>query len=417
MQVTYNGADSGNALNEITPGCGFCSPPFNAASFGGVESARTTAGADVVAFMMDGADFSGNGIAWLGSATPSANFMYSVTQGCVRGCESVFIHEVGHNMGNNHDRATVQWQAGGVANPSPSPSTAFSFGLAFCKSNALNCNPTVPPGSGGCSTNPECSSNDGSNFRDLMAYFFSTTSGSRQLYRFSNPNQNDCRAPGGGPGSPAADLVLRACGIAGQADTAQVMNTNRAAISAVKASTIGSTLQFTATSTSAGEGTSASLSVARTGSSTGAVSVAYSAVSGTAQSGSDFTATSGTLNWANGDTANKTITVPITNDGLTEDSEVFTVTLSNPLPAGGANGAVLGPNTTATVLIPSPYPPGGTLPAGFVTPDGSSGAWSVVTDQAFEGPNSLGSFKVLAATQGVFVNSDLRITGTFIAGT
>ena len=41
----------------------------------------------------------------------------------------------------------------------------------------------------------------------------------------------------------------------------------------------------------------------------GAVSVAYSATAGTATAGADFTPASGTLNWANGDSGNKTITL------------------------------------------------------------------------------------------------------------
>ncbi|MGH7894472.1 MAG: Calx-beta domain-containing protein, partial [Candidatus Binatia bacterium] len=63
------------------------------------------------------------------------------------------------------------------------------------------------------------------------------------------------------------------------------------------------------------------------------------------------------------------------------------------------------------------FPTNPTLPPGYVTPDGSAGAWTVVTDQVFEGVRSVGSAKVLATTQGVFVNSDISATSTFLAGT
>jgi len=91
------------------------------------------------------------------------------------------------------------------------------------------------------------------------------------------------------------------------------------------------------------------LSVTRTAGSDGAVSVNYATAFATATA-ADFTATSGTLNWANGDSAAKTVTVPITNDTLFEPDEAFTVTLS------GVSGATLGA-AAATVTIVSEDPP------------------------------------------------------------
>lgn len=68
------------------------------------------------------------------------------------------------------------------------------------------------------------------------------------------------------------------------------------------------------------------LTVERTGG-TGAVSVDYATANGTASSGSDYTAASGTLAWEAGDTAPKTITVPILAAATV--GQTFTVTLSN----------------------------------------------------------------------------------------
>ena len=59
----------------------------------------------------------------------------------------------------------------------------------------------------------------------------------------------------------------------------------------------------------------------------GALSVNYTTVAGTATAGSDFTATSGALNWSAGQSA-KTITVPVIGDTLDESDETFTVQLS-----------------------------------------------------------------------------------------
>ena len=60
-----------------------------------------------------------------------------------------------------------------------------------------------------------------------------------------------------------------------------------------------------------------------------AVSVDYSTIDGTATAGEDYTATSGTLTFAPGETE-KTVTVPILDDAIDEGKEKFTVRLSNP---------------------------------------------------------------------------------------
>jgi YD repeat-containing protein len=79
---------------------------------------------------------------------------------------------------------------------------------------------------------------------------------------------------------------------------------------------------------------SLSVTVTRTGPSAGVVGVSYATSNGTATAGSDYTATSGTLSWPNGDSANKSFSIPITNDSATEGNETFAVTLS--VPTGGA---------------------------------------------------------------------------------
>ncbi|MBX2883500.1 MAG: hypothetical protein KTR32_26330, partial [Granulosicoccus sp.] len=95
------------------------------------------------------------------------------------------------------------------------------------------------------------------------------------------------------------------------------------------------------------DSTSAELKVRRIGASTSAVSVSYTVTSGTAIDGEDFTATSGTLQWAAGDTADKTISVQIAADAdSTEGNETFTVTLSEV-----SSNATLGSIAMATVTI------------------------------------------------------------------
>ena len=89
---------------------------------------------------------------------------------------------------------------------------------------------------------------------------------------------------------------------------------NRTALTTT--ATPAGTLQFTSGSFTHGENQgSATITVSRTGGTTGAASISYAAAAGgSATSGADYTLTPGTLNWANGDGANKSFSVTIVND-------------------------------------------------------------------------------------------------------
>jgi hypothetical protein len=91
---------------------------------------------------------------------------------------------------------------------------------------------------------------------------------------------------------------------------------------------------------------SALIKVNRTVSAVGTVTVDYTASDGTASSGSDYKATSGTLTFADGETT-KTFAVPILDDSVVEGVETLHLTLSNP--RGGA--ALDYRDTTATLAI------------------------------------------------------------------
>ena len=77
----------------------------------------------------------------------------------------------------------------------------------------------------------------------------------------------------------------------------------------------------------------ATFTVTRSDNTTGALTVDFAISSGTATSGTDFTAGSGTLSFAAGETS-KSIVVSISNDSTFETAETFSVTLSNA--SGGA---------------------------------------------------------------------------------
>ncbi len=110
-------------------------------------------------------------------------------------------------------------------------------------------------------------------------------------------------------------------------------------------------IQFSAQTLTAAEGSSATISVTRTGGSIGALTVGYSTVAGTATAGSDYTTTSGVLTWASGDSAAKSIIVPLTLDAISDSTETFTVNLAAPL----IGGAVLGTRQQAVVTVASAF--------------------------------------------------------------
>lgn len=107
-------------------------------------------------------------------------------------------------------------------------------------------------------------------------------------------------------------------------------------------------LQLSGASYTVNEGqATATITVTRSGGSTGAVSVNYATSNGTATGGSDYTSSSGVLNFAAGETT-KTFVIPIINDTAVEASETVTITLSNP-----TGGASLASPSTATLTIES----------------------------------------------------------------
>lgn len=113
----------------------------------------------------------------------------------------------------------------------------------------------------------------------------------------------------------------------------------------------GSLALSSATYTVAESGGTATITVSRTGGSDGAVSVDYATLDDTASAGSDYTAASGTLNWADGDSANKTFAISITDDVTYEGDETVSLTLSNVVSATlGTSGATL----TITENDPAP---------------------------------------------------------------
>lgn len=119
-----------------------------------------------------------------------------------------------------------------------------------------------------------------------------------------------------------------------------------------------SQVQFSAANVAAGEGSeSAVITVTRTGNTTGMAAIAFATsdtggstncnVVGTvASSRCDYETTTGTVNFAPGETS-KQISIFLVDDSYDENDETFSVSLSNP----SGSGVALGTPTTVTVTI------------------------------------------------------------------
>ena len=121
-------------------------------------------------------------------------------------------------------------------------------------------------------------------------------------------------------------FALRALALA-----AQVALAVTASSPAVRAASVAvnGVVSMSASSYSVAESAgSITLTVRRSGGTQGALSVSYKTVGETALAGMQFTAETGTLTWANGDAANKTFTIPISNATPTTSTKYFAVRLT-----------------------------------------------------------------------------------------
>ncbi len=118
---------------------------------------------------------------------------------------------------------------------------------------------------------------------------------------------------------------------------------DRTASLALSAGRIG----FALSSVAVGEAAvSAQVRVQRVAGTAGAVSVQFATADGSATAGSDYTATSGTLSWADGDFSDRTVTIALVNDTQVETAETFQLALSAP-----TGGATIDGATSLTVSI------------------------------------------------------------------
>jgi hypothetical protein len=174
-----------------------------------------------------------------------------------------------------------------------------------------------------------------------------------------------------------------------------------------------------AVSQSAGEVT---VVVDRTGGSAGSVSVAYATSDGTAVAGTDYTATSGTLDWADGDTSSASFQIPINTTPFT-GSKSFAVTLSSP-----TGGATLSSPSSATLTITGsgsgtgsdpPSAPGtvGATAKSITTPltIASIATWYIDWSAATPGTNPIAKYNIYSNGTLIGTSTTTNYTDTTLA--
>jgi hypothetical protein len=165
------------------------------------------------------------------------------------------------------------------------------------------------------------------------------------------------------------------------------------------------TVQFSSSNYSVSEaGGIATITVTRSGGSSGPASVNFTTSNGTAVGGAactpgvDFVNTNGTLNWADTDAADKTFNVTICDESVFENDETINLSL------GGASGATLGAPATSVLTItnddaaPPPANPGDLVISEYRL-HGPAGTNST-TDEYIEIYNRTGADFAVGATDG-----------------
>jgi uncharacterized delta-60 repeat protein len=162
-------------------------------------------------------------------------------------------------------------------------------------------------------------------------------------------------AAAGGHGASVSDFALQPDGavvLAGDFGSFQGATPNRPLWRLIPGlSALPGVLEFSTDSRTGIEGTTATLSVTRSGGSLGALTLGYSTVAATASAGVDYTTAAGTLTWADGDASTKTILVPVAADFLADTPETLLVNLGAPL----VGGALLGERQQATLTLSTAF--------------------------------------------------------------
>jgi endoglucanase len=165
----------------------------------------------------------------------------------------------------------------------------------------------------------------------------------RPSWTYLNPSTGNLYGtPSSNSPTSADDIVISVSdGISKVALPAFNIHITKAAATAASPQVVALSAASLAVAQSAGKVT---VTVNRSGGATGAATVKYATSNGTAAAGQNYTAQSGALSWAAGDTSAKTIVVPISSTVISKPV-TFGVALASP------SGATLGTPAATTVTV------------------------------------------------------------------
>ena len=253
---------------------------------------RNTYGADMVALIVGRTNACGVAYGQRNPGPAFANRAFQVTQRSCAVGNLTFAHEFGHNQGCEHD----------PANGAPPASASFPFAYGHFQSGA---------------------------FRTVMSYSSECTGGCSRAPYFSNSNVQ----------RNGLDT-----GILDERENYRTINNTASIVADFRAPAVVVSLGQISYETSESDGR-LTISVGRSGLAEIPVTVVLETESDEAEAGRDFEATTVTLDWPPGDTAVRTIDIPILDDAAVEGPEGFDVLLKD------ARGAGMGFISRARVTI------------------------------------------------------------------
>ncbi|AVP96254.1 hypothetical protein C7S18_03185 [Ahniella affigens] len=276
-------------------------------------------------------------------------------------------HEIGHLMGLFHDR-----------NYSPTNETVSVAGVVYTDNFGYV---------------------DTTNrFTDVMAYEGDCVALGIDCVRLPYFSNRDVRvlAPFNGELAPIGDAMNSA---------ANILSATRGAIANFR-SHVDRAAAFNTTHATVSEGGTVTLTLTRVGNLALGTRVNWQTVNGAAVAGQDFVAANGTVTWAAGDSADKSIVVTTRADTLNEGNEHFSVRLTG-------DGAITNAEADITVTDAAAdhFPVGCVMPLGFVPAAGAEAGWLVATDESAEGGCALKSQPIANGQTAA-----IAYTGMFAAG-
>jgi hypothetical protein len=180
---------------------------------------------------------------------------------------------------------------------------------------------------------------------------------------------------GGGDSSTSSPLSTSSTSSTGSSTT------TTASTSSSTSATGADEIALTASSYTATPASTATFAIYRTGNATGAVSVAYSTVNGTAIAGSDYVATSGSVSWSDGEASVKTIDVPVTSLATGKHFAVALTSIAGPASFGSPTAALVSVAASASGTSPSgptPSASGTMVPSASQIVDSALNVWTLV---------------------------------------